>query len=58
MEIEENMKSLVENSQKKAKAWAEKSKMLTLREDTRFFIPELGGLSGICVKKWGGELLT
>jgi inosine/xanthosine triphosphate pyrophosphatase family protein len=34
----------------------EKSKMLTLSEDTEFFIPELGGLLGVSVKKWGGEL--
>ena len=56
VEIEENMISLVENSQKKAKTWAKMSQMLTLSEDTGFFIPELGGLPGICVKKWGGEL--
>lgn len=56
VEIEENMTSLVENSQKKAKTWAKISQMLTLSEDTGFFIPELGGLPGICVKKWGGEL--
>jgi non-canonical purine NTP pyrophosphatase (RdgB/HAM1 family) len=56
MEVEENMTSLVENSQKKAKAWAKVSGMLTLSEDTGFFIPELGGLPGVSVKKWGGEL--
>lgn len=56
LEIEENITSLIENSQKKAKEWAKFSGMLTLSEDTGFFIPELGGLPGVSVKKWGGQL--
>jgi len=54
-EVEEGIVSLEENAIKKATAWAERSNMVTLSDDTGFFIPVLGGFPGVSVKRWGGR---
>ena len=55
VKILENKDSLIENSQKKAKQWASASHMLTLSEDTGFYMNGLNGMPGVSVKTWGGE---
>ena len=56
LEISENSASLQENSVKKAIQWAKTSGVITIADDTGFFIPALGGKPGVSVKRWGGEL--
>jgi inosine/xanthosine triphosphate pyrophosphatase family protein len=41
LEVEENDYSLIENSTNKALAWAKKSGLVTLSEDSGFFIKKL-----------------
>lgn len=53
--VEEGFVSLEENARRKALAWAEASRELTLSDDTGFFINALGGLPGVSVKRWGGR---
>lgn len=54
--VEEGMHSLIENAEKKAKSYAEESGMITMSDDSGFHITELGGLPGVAVRRWGGEL--
>ncbi|MEW6063523.1 MAG: non-canonical purine NTP pyrophosphatase [Nanoarchaeota archaeon] len=56
LHIEEGKKSLNENAIKKAEAYAREAGILTISEDTGFFIEDLGGEPGIAAKRWGGEL--
>jgi XTP/dITP diphosphohydrolase len=54
LEIWEGAESLRENAERKAVEWAKKSNMLTLADDTGFYIECLDGKPGVSVKKWGG----
>ncbi len=51
-DVEENEDSLLGNAKKKALFFGEKSKMLTLADDTGLFIDALGGEPGIHAKRW------
>ncbi len=51
-EVEENKYSLIENFQNKAIFWAKNSNIVTISEDTWFFIKELNWKPWISVKTW------
>lgn len=53
---EEGMDSLIENARYKARFYMERSGMLSFSNDVGFYIPDLGGLPGVAVRRWGGEL--
>ena len=53
--IPEGITSIRENAEKKALAYAAKSQLITLSEDSAFYIEELDGLPGVDIKTWGGE---
>lgn len=55
LEVVEGMTSLIENSQKKARMFARASGLMTLSDDSGFYIPELGGLPGIAIRRWAGK---
>ncbi len=54
--IEEGYSSLKENALLKAKSYATATNMITIADDTGFFIHELGGQPGVAAKRWAGEL--
>ena len=56
LEVEESLDDLKWNSIKKAKKYAELSLMITLSEDTWFFIEELWWKPWIAVRRWWGEM--
>lgn len=51
-DIEENSDNLLDNAKKKAKYYGEKSKMLTLADDTGLFVDALNGEPGVHSKRW------
>ncbi len=51
-DIEEHSDNLLDNAKKKAEYYGEKSKMLTLADDTGLFIDALNGEPGIHSKRW------
>jgi len=51
-DIEEDKDTLLENAKKKAEFFGEKSKMLTLADDTGLFIDALDGKPGIHARRW------
>ena len=51
-DVEEDENSLLNNAKKKAQFYGEKSKMLTLADDTGLFIDALNGEPGIHAKRW------
>ena len=57
IEVSENITSLQENSAKKAVEWAKASNVITIADDTGFFIPALGGKPGVSVKRWERKFL-
>lgn len=56
IEVSEGMTSIEENSLAKAKAWCRASGMLTISDDTGFYLDELNGQPGVAVKRWAGAL--
>lgn len=56
LDVEEGITSLEENAIKKAKVFSQVTNLLTLSEDTGFFIESLNGEPGVALKRWGGEL--
>lgn len=56
LDVEEGIISLSENALKKAREFSKRSKMVTISEDTGFFIEKLDGQPGVAFKRWGGEL--
>ncbi len=52
IEVEEDCDTTWENALKKAKFFAEKSKLITIAEDTGFYVKELGGMPGIKAKRF------
>lgn len=53
---EEGMESLIENAKHKARFYMEKSGILSFSNDVGFYIPDLDGLPGVAVRRWGGIL--
>jgi len=51
-DIEEDGETLVENAEKKAKYFGNKSGMITLADDTGLFVDVLDGEPGINAKRW------
>ncbi len=51
-DVEEDSDSLLDNAKKKAKHYAEESKMLTVADDTGLFIDALNGEPGVHAKRW------
>ncbi|MCX6762366.1 MAG: non-canonical purine NTP pyrophosphatase [Candidatus Moranbacteria bacterium] len=51
-DVEEDENSLLNNAKKKAQFYGEKSKMLTLADDTGLFVDALDGEPGIHAKRW------
>ncbi|HPN96737.1 MAG TPA: non-canonical purine NTP pyrophosphatase [Candidatus Moranbacteria bacterium] len=51
-DIEEDGETLLENASKKARFFGEKSKMLTLSDDTGLFVDALNGDPGMHAKRW------
>src|SRR4030042_3566384 len=51
-DVEEDGDNLLDNAKKKAQFYGEKSKMLTLADDTGLFIDALGGEPGVHAKRW------
>ncbi|HET8670686.1 MAG TPA: non-canonical purine NTP pyrophosphatase [Candidatus Saccharimonadales bacterium] len=56
LEVVEGMTSVKENSLAKAKAWSRLSGLPAIADDTGFCIDALGGLPGVAVRRWGGQL--
>ena len=56
MEVEEGMVSIEENSMAKANAWSRASGMVTIADDTGFYVDALNGQPGVAVKRWAGAL--
>lgn len=55
LKVPENNISLVENSKNKAISWSKISNLVTIADDTGFFIPALNGEPGVSVKTWGSQ---
>lgn len=51
-EVEENNDNLLDNAKKKAEYYGEKSKILTLADDTGLFIDALNGEPGVHSRRW------
>jgi len=51
-DVEEDSDKLLENAEKKAKYYGEKSNIPTLADDTGLFIDSLGGEPGLHSKRW------
>jgi len=57
--VEEDGKTFAENARKKALYFAQKSKLLTLAEDSGIIVDALSGELGIKTRRWGaGEKVT
>ena len=56
IDIVEGIASIQENAFAKARSYAVSTGLLTLADDTGFFIHELMGEPGVAVRRWGGEL--
>ncbi len=51
-DVEEDSDNLLDNAKKKAEYYGEKSKMLTLADDTGLFVDALNGEPGVHTKRW------
>lgn len=51
-DVEEDGETLLENAKKKAVYFGEKSKMITLADDTGLFVDSLDGEPGVHAKRW------
>lgn len=56
LDIPEGIDSIEDNAIAKARAYAVESNLITLGDDTGFFIKELNGEPGVALRRWGGEL--
>ena len=56
LEIPEGIDSIEDNAIAKARAYAVKTGLMCLGDDTGFFIKELNGEPGVALRRWGGEL--
>ena len=54
--IQETLNSLEYNAITKAVTYARSTGLITLADDTGFFIPALNNEPGIAVRRWGGKL--
>jgi XTP/dITP diphosphohydrolase len=56
IDIREGINSIEENALNKARLWSITTGMITLADDTGFYINELYGEPGVAVRRWAGEL--
>jgi Ham1 family protein len=56
LKIPEGIDSIEDNAIAKARAYAVKTGLMCLGDDTGFFIEELNGEPGVALRRWGGEL--
>jgi len=56
IDVEEGMTSIEENAVAKARAWATSTNLISIGDDTGFFIHSLNGEPGVAVRRWAGEL--
>lgn len=56
IDIAEGIHSIAENALAKARAYAAATDLVSLGDDTGFFIEQLDGEPGVAVRRWGGEL--
>ncbi len=56
IDIKEGITSIEENALMKAQAYAKATGLISLADDTGFFINELNGEPGVALRRWGGEL--
>lgn len=56
IQIKEEYSSLKENALLKASSYAKATNLITIADDTGFFINELQGAPGVAAKRWAGEL--
>ncbi|MDR2902090.1 MAG: hypothetical protein LBU87_03180 [Lactobacillales bacterium] len=56
IEIMEGIESIEDNALAKARSYAVATGMISIGDDTGFFIEQLDGEPGVAVKRWGGEL--
>lgn len=54
--IPEGIDSIEDNAIAKARAYAYKTGLVSIGDDTGFFIEELNGEPGVALRRWGGEL--
>ena len=54
--IPEGIESIEDNAIAKARAYAYKTRLVSIGDDTGFFIEELNGEPGVALRRWGGEL--
>ena len=56
LKIPEGIDSIEDNAIAKTRAYAVKTGLMCLGDDTGFFIKELNGEPGVALRRWGGEL--
>lgn len=56
IEIVEGIHSIAENALAKARAWATATNLVSIGDDTGFFIEQLDKEPGVAARRWGGEL--
>ncbi len=56
LDVQEGMSSIEENALLKARAYARATGLISIADDTGFFINELNGEPGVALRRWGGEL--
>ena len=56
IDIPEGIDLIEDNAIAKARAYATKTGLIALGDDTGFFIKELNGEPGVALRRWGGEL--
>jgi XTP/dITP diphosphohydrolase len=56
LDIKEGIDSIEDNAIAKARAYAMKTGLISIGDDTGFFIKELNGEPGVALRRWGGEL--
>ena len=56
IDITEGLTSSEENAIAKARAWCSLTGLITIGDDTGFFIHELNGQPGVATRRWAGEL--
>lgn len=56
MDVPEGINSIEDNALAKARAWAIKTNMVAIGDDTGFFINGLYGEPGVATRRWAGEL--
>lgn len=56
IDVPEGVNSIEDNAIAKARAYAYKTGLVSIGDDTGFFIEELNGEPGVALRRWGGEL--